>query len=81
MSYNKAMKQKVIKRNKSGEHLYVGFGSSKPKQKTEQEIREFHRTDYIAFHTKRGTKDISTEDDYVKTILKQQELDLIKWNN
>ena len=81
MSYEQAMKWHK-KHPRGGKAQYMGFDtSSKPKFKTEAEIREFHQTEYLDYHKKQGTENILSEDEYVKISQRQYQRDLDKWNN
>lgn len=83
MSYAQAMRWHK-KHPRGGKAQYMGFDtSSAPLFKTEAEIREFHRTEYTAYHLKNKTDRaiVQSEDAYVKTRQENYKRDLIKWNS
>lgn len=82
MSYAQAMRWHK-KHPTGGKAQYMGFDtSSAPEVKTEAEIREFHRNEYLAYHKKNQTDptEILTENAYVKAHFENYERKLAQWN-
>lgn len=70
------------KHPRGGKAQYMGFDtSSAPEIKTEAEVREFHRTKYLAYHKKNKTDPaiVMAEDVYVEAHFRNYETALAKW--